>query len=471
MISRKILVTVLLCSSITSALLQAQPNTKHAFNTEQCIEYAHKNNTIVKNALLDYKIQEQTNRSITSAAYPQVRANASSTYFPNVPVQVFPNFIAAGTYGVLVQEGVKDGNGNPIQMPSDFGIIQAAFGSKWNGTVGVSLSQILFDGQIFVGLQARRVALEYAMKNVEVTEENIKVNIYKIYYQLVVSKTQMQQLDANISRLDKLQHDSKELYKNGFAEKMDVDRTTVQLSNLQTQKITTQRTIDNGYIGLKVLMGMPVADSLILTDAITEDNLKTGLLDVNAGNYHYSDRKDYQYLDAATKLNGYNVRRYKSAYLPTANLSSTYSKNAFRDQFDLFNKGDWYTSWNIGVNISVPLFVGFQRDASIKTAELQWEQIKNRREDLKLTIDGEVEQAKNKFKAAILSLDNQKQNMVLAENVYSQTQKKYQAGVGSNTETTSAQTDLIAAQTNYISAMYDAIIARIDYLKATGTLK
>src|SRR5207342_3654204 len=119
--------------------------------------------------------------------------------------------------------------------------------------------------QVFVGLQARQAALDYSMKNAEVTEESIKVNIYKVYYQLVVSKTQMEQLDANITRAEKLLKDSRALYTNGFAEKLDVDRATVQLSNLQTQKLTTQRTIDNGYLGLKMLIGMNVSDSLVLT--------------------------------------------------------------------------------------------------------------------------------------------------------------------------------------------------------------
>jgi outer membrane protein TolC len=60
--------------------------------------------------------------------------------------------------------------------------------------------------------------------------------------------------------------------------------------------------------------------------------------------------------------------------------------------------------------------------------------------------------------------------MQLAESVYAQTKKKYEIGTGSNMEITGAQTDLVTAQTNYISAMYNAIIARVDYLKATGKL-
>ena len=60
--------------------------------------------------------------------------------------------------------------------------------------------------------------------------------------------------------------------------------------------------------------------------------------------------------------------------------------------------------------------------------------------------------------------------MELAEQVYNQTKKKYDAGVGSSIEINSAQTELKAAQNNYVTALYDAIIAKTDYLKATGKL-
>ena len=57
---------------------------------------------------------------------------------------------------------------------------------------GIQLQQLLFDGQVFIGLQARATSIEFQKKNVEVTEEAIKDQyLYKIYYQLVVSKTQI----------------------------------------------------------------------------------------------------------------------------------------------------------------------------------------------------------------------------------------------------------------------------------------
>jgi len=448
--------------------VQTRAQQTNVFSIQDAINYANKNNVQVKNALLDYKIQEQTNRNITSAAYPQLNANLGTTYFPYVPVQSFPNFIAAATYGVLVQEGVKDKNGNAIVAPGDFGFVSAAFGTKWNASGSVTLSQVLFDGQVFVGLQARKTALTYATKNVEVTQQNIKVNVYKVYYQLVVSRTQMQQIDANIERASKLLHDTKELYKNGFAEKLDVDRGTVQLANLETQKLTTQRNIDNGYLGLKLLMGMPINDSLVLTEQITEEKIKDGI--PLEKSYQYSDRKEFQLLESTNKLNEFNVKRYKNTYLPTANLNSQFAKQAYRNQFNFLNSGDWFNSWYVGFSVNIPIFDGFAKASNVQKAKLQLQQTQNLMENLKLSIDNDVEQSKNEYTTAITTLESQRKNMELAEQVYEQSKKKYEAGIGGTTDITTAQTDLISAQTNFIRALYDAVLAKIDFARAVGTL-
>jgi outer membrane protein TolC len=441
----------------------------HVFSVQDAIAYANKNNVQVKNALLDYKIQEQTNRNITSQAYPQITGNVGATYFPYVPIQSFPTFIAAGTYGVLQAEGVKNGSGQPIVAPNDYGFITAAFGTKWNASAGATLTQVLFDGQVFVGLQARKTALDYATKNVEVTQENIKVNIYKIYYQLVVSQTQMKQIDANIERASKLLNDTRALYKNGFAEKLDADRAEVQLANLQTEKLTTQRSIDNGYLGLKFLMGMPMVDSVILSDQITEERLRQNF--PIEDRYQYADRKEYQYLEMLDRLNQYNVKRYKAIYLPTLNLNSTFSKVAYRNQFSFFQRnGDWFSQWNIGVNLAIPIFDGFAKAANVEKARLQLKQTQNQMENLRLSIDHEVLTARNNYTASMTTLESQRKNQELAEEVYNQSKKKFEAGAGSTTDITTAQSDLITAQTNFINALYDAVLSKIDYARAIGKL-
>lgn len=428
--------------------IRAQSQEIHSFSIQDAINYARKNNVQIKNALIDLKIQEQTNKGITAGALPNVSGTASTTAFFQTPVTIVPGEFFGGPPGSTMA---------------------VSFQPKYTAGGSVNLKQVLFDGQVFIGLQARKTSIDYSQKAIDITDESIRVNIYKVYYQLVVSKTQMAQIDANIARAEKLLNDASIMYKNGFQEALDVDKATVQLANLQTQKLTTQSNIDNGYLGLKYLLGMPIRDSLVLTDNFTEDDLKKGILDDTA--YRYENRNDYQSLQLAKKLNEYNVKRYKFSYWPTVDLNASYQKNAYNNTYDFFTKsGNWYTSSYAGLSINIPIFSGFEKDANLKKSRLQLQQTENQIEDLKISIDNDVAQAQNKFRSAIVTVDLQKKNMTLAESVYDQTKKKYESGLASNTEITTTQTDLITAQTNHINALYDAVIAKIDYLKAIGKL-
>jgi len=438
---------VLCCFLLAATTGFSQPVTKHAFSLKDCVDFAHKNNVQVKNALLNVQIQQQINKDVTSAAMPTISANIGGNDYLKIPTSLLPGEIFGQPAGSYI----------PVQ-----------FGTKFNANAGIQLQQLLFDGQVFVGLKTRNTTIEFQNKNVEVTEELIKTNVYKIYYQLVASKSQITIFDANLERLNKLLKDAKVLYQNGFVEKLDLDKIAVQISNLETEKLKANNSIEIGYLGLKTLIGMPSKDTLELTDALNENLLKDDL--GMANDFKYQDRKDYQYVGLAKKLNEFNIQRYQMSYLPTLSLSGNYSKNAQRKQFDFFGKGDWFSTSFIGLNLNIPIFSGFSKDAKLQKSRLELKQTENQISNLQLSIDAEIDGAKMVFRAAIATLGFQKQNMQLAENIYNQTKKKFELGTGSNTEITAAQTDLRTAQTNYISALYSAIAAKIDFTKAVGKL-
>jgi outer membrane protein len=427
----------------SSTKIQAQQ--KNEFSVKQAVDYGVKNSVAVRNSLIDIKIQKQTNREITAAALPQINASGTFQDFIDIPTSLLPGEI-------IGQPGTK---------------FPAQFGTKYNATGAIDASQLLFDGQVFIGLQARDAAMQLATKTSEVTAEQIKANIYKIYYQLVVGKKQLTSIDANIDRFDKLLKDTKEIFKQGFVEKLDVDKVQVALNNLSTEKIKIQNQLEAGNAGLKFLMNMPQKDLLILTDTISEDQLKENILDEK---YEYKDRKEFQLLTVASKLNDFNLRRYKLSRIPTLAAFASYQKNAQRTTFDLFGKGDWFTTTLVGIKLSAPIFDGNARRAKIQKAKYEIEKTKNSLEQLEQNIDFDVNSARIKMKSAIATIDNQKQNVTLAEKVYNTTKKKYESGLGSNQEIYTAQTELKVAQTNYYSALYDAVIAKIDYLKAVGKL-
>ena len=433
---------------IANAAFAQEQKTIHAFSLTDAVSYAQKNNLQVKNSLLDIDIQMQTNREIASAALPTIGSNLSGTNFLTIPTSLFPGQIFGGAAGTFI----------PVQ-----------FGTKFNSTYGVNFSQILFDGQVFIALQARATSLDWKRKNAALTEENIKANIYKIYYQLSASKTQLNILDANIERLQKLANDAAVMYKNGFAEKLDVDKVNVQLNNLQTEKLKANNSVTIGFMGLKMLIGMPVKDSLVLTDIINESNLSTDVL--YEDNFEYGLRKDFQYLSTIQKLSQFNIKRYQLSFLPTITMNGAYTKNAQRTKFDFFDSdGNWFKTSLIGLNINLPIFTGMSRMAKVNKAKLELQQVDNQMTALKNNIDNELSQAKLNYMSSVATVNFQKKNMQLAENVYSQTKKKFEAGAGSNTEISAAQADLVAAQNNFMNALYTALISKVDLLKASGKL-
>ena len=464
-LGKAILSSIVLLSAMQSSMAQ----NKNEFSVKQAVDYGVKNAVQVKNALIDIKIQEQTNREITAAAFPQINGSVNTIHYFNVPVQSIPNFIAPATYNVLQKEGVKNGTGNTITMPNggNFGNLPLQFGTPWTSSAGLDFSQLLFDGQVFVGLQARSAAMELSKKYSEVTAEQIKANIYKIYYQLVVGKSQLASLEANIERFKKLLHDTKEIYKNGFAEKLDVDKLVVQLNNLTTEREKVINQLYVGNAGLKFLMNMPQKEELVLTDSLTESELKSNIMEESV---NYADRKEIQLLTLASKMNSYNVKRYNLSRTPTVAAFGSYSKNAQRNAFNFFDKGDWFTTSLIGLKVAVPIFDGFARRSKIAGAKFALDKTNNSLAQAKEMMDYEVIQARTKMKSAILTADVQKQNIQLAEDVFRITQKKYTEGLGSNQEIYNAQTELKVAQNNYYGALYDAISAKIDYLKAAGKL-
>lgn len=426
----------------------AGAQTTHSLTAQECAAYAAKNSVEVKNALLDIQIQEQVNRGITAMALPNISGSASFTDNLTIATQLLPGEFFGQPAGSFI----------PVK-----------FGTKYIANMGLELRQLLFDGQVFIGLKARKATLDFQQKKHEVTEEAIRTNIYKIYYQLAVSKTQVALLDSNISRLARLESDTRAIYKSGFAEKIDIDKINVQLVNLQTEKRKVLNQIETGYLGLKYLMGMPIKDSLVLTENITDDLLKSQVL---APEFQYADRKDYQLMELSKTLGEFNVRRYKLNYIPTLSFSLTHNENAQRQKFNFTKSGEpWFPATYYNLRLNVPIFSGFSRAALLKQTRIELQQTVNKIESLKLNIDQQVEAARLAFNSAIISMDFQKKNMALAESVFNQTKKKYEIGTGSNTEINAAQVDLVQAQTNYITALYDAIQARVDYLKATGKLE
>ena len=427
---------------------QQADSISYNLSLKEAIDYAQIHQSAILNARLDQEIAKNTVRQTIGIGLPQISGNANFQDFIKVPTNLLPGefFGQPGT-----------------QVPVQFGV-------KYQSLVGLDLNQLIFDGSYIVGLQAAKTYKELSNKNLQRNRIETAVAVSKAYYSVLVSNAQLQLLDANISRLKKSLNDTEALFKNGFVEKIDVDRLRVLNNNLETERENVIGLLALNVNLLKFQMGMPIQIPLTLSDTIDslqglEQTALTSDVDTNA----YQTRIEYSLLETQKRVNQFDLRRYKSQYLPSlsafANSSQSFQSNTFSM---LFNRS--FPSTVVGLRLLVPLISGGQKLYQVRNARLQVQKTDNDLVNLRNGINLEISQAQTTYLNGVRSLDNQNRNMELATEVLRVSKIKYEQGVGSSLEVTTAETSLKEAQNNYITALYDLLINKINLDRASGKI-
>lgn len=462
----KTIITILTLVFFTVGLnAQQQPQPQvYQITAKEAIDLAFKNVAELKNAKLDYKIAEARNKEITGMALPQVSGAIQGNHYLSLPQIQFPDGSEVQIYDILRAEGVRDASGNPITKEGEFQYRNFSFLVPWNLNGGITVNQLLFEPQVFVGLEARKALLEGSDLQIKVTEDKVRETVYKSYYAVLISQKQIGFLQESIKRLEKLASDQNEMFKQGFVEKLDIDKTTVTLNNTRTTELQLQNAVKIGSAVLKMNLGLSQADSLVLRDVLTSDYIKEGILE---DNFKYEDRNEIKLLNNAVKLQGFDIRRYKLSYYPTVAAFYNFQRNGQKRSGESWF---WYSTNLVGLSVNVPIFDGFQKKYKIQQSRFSLEKVQNTLDQTRKGIDLEKTVARNTLTNAILTMDSQEKNMELAQNVYNTVKKKYEQGLGSSFEILQADTEFQQAQSNYFRALYDAIIAKISYQRALGKL-
>jgi outer membrane protein TolC len=114
------------------------------------------------------------------------------------------------------------------------------------------------------------------------------------------------------------------------------------------------------------------------------------------------------------------------------------------------------------------LFDGLRAKASIAEVRLRRNKTINDMKTFQNAASMEYENALRAYHTQLDMVAVQKQNVQLANSIYSNTVFKYKEGVGSALELLQAETDLKTGQANYLNALYDLVMAKLDLKKAIG---
>ena len=416
---------------------------------KDAITFALENKADAKKAKLQVENSNYQIEEVRSRALPQISANGSLTHNP------------------ILQTNVIDG--------SAFGApgttIQAAFGQKWTSTAGVTLNQALYDQSVFIGLKAAKSTKEFYQINEQLTEEQVIERVASAYYQVYVTRQNLNVIDNNLKNTGKVKDIIKGQFDNGLAKKIDLDRILVRISNINTQRQQILNAINLQENALKFYIGMPIETKIV----IPQTEFEVTATAFTAQKPEATSRTEYLLLKKNEQLLEYQKKSVQAANYPILSLTGSYNYLGQGPEVPWFKKPVDGVYWSdyaaVGLNLHVPIFTGFGTRAKVRQAENKLQSVRVDLEETKLALDLEYENAKTQIDNSIISINNQKENSKLAQEVYNNTNNNYIQGLASLTDLLDAENALVEAQNNYTTALLDYKLAEIQLIKSKGELK
>ncbi len=426
------------------------------FTVRQAIDYALKNHHKISQNQLEIADATQNVREYTAIGMPKLSGSAQYQYFVDIPTSIIPtgSFFAG-----------DPALGIPPNPSEDLAV---QFGVRNIFNAGLNLDILVFDGSFFVGLQAARLYRELVSRQTEVTHEELAYGVSKAFVGVLLAQRNKGLLEKNIANITALLSETREIYQQGFAEKIDADRLALSLNNLMIELSKMDNALVIAKNVLKFSMGYPLAEPIdiagTLEDMIVDQEPYLAMAaDANVA----VSRREYLALETASELNELNIKRLQYQYLPVLRAFGTYGQVL---QGNKLGNALWFPTTIIGLSLQLPIFDGFEKKAKVDRARISRDQHLVTMDQYRQGVGLEVENARLSYLNAQNSVLGTQRSVDLAEEIYRISSIKYREGVGSSLELNQAEADWFAAQAQHTSAIYQLMVAQLDFHKAVGRL-
>lgn len=395
---------------------------------KQAVEYAMENNYDIIVAGKDIESAKYQVKESTSTGLPQI--NASVNYNDNIarPVMIIPDF------------------NDPSKT------MELQFGTKYDASLGGSISQLLFSGEYIVGLQAAKKYLEKTNTDYFKNKVDIKQQVANSYYAVLSAAEGLRIVDSTLIITSNLANETREVYNVGLAEETDVDQLDLLVTDLESSALYLKNQSIISHAFLKFYLGLNDADSVVLTDdmeGIIDFRHNSELL---ANPFNINQNVDFKSLINQKELNWLQVKLQKASYMPSLSANLYYQTQAQRDEWDFFGAGDWYSSSAFGVKMEIPIISSGQRRSKVKMAQIAYDQVSVRETQLATQLNLQYNAAFNEYTNAYRVYENKQTSRKIAEKIYNKTTQKYVEGMATSLDILNTHNQFLTAENEYINA-------------------
>ncbi|MBU4305168.1 MAG: TolC family protein [Candidatus Omnitrophica bacterium] len=331
--------------------------------------------------------------------------------------------------------------------------------TKDSYSYGVTGTLLLFDG--FKTNAGRKAALENikaAQQNYRFASSQVRLNLRTAFINLLKA----QELIRVAQEIVKIRKDNLELislrYESGLEHKgalltakANFAQAEFELSQARRDVALAQRQLTK-EMGRKVFGPLSVKGSFVVRDTAELKPDFEMLVKANPFLGKITAKKNAAFFD---------LKSADAESLPKVSATS----GAHRSSSDWPPEND---EWNIGVNVSVPVFEGGLRRSRVQSAKAAYKQAQAGERSTKDSVIVALEQKWVSLQDAVESLKAQKEMLVAAQERADIAETQYSTGFITFDNWIIIENDLVKAKKTYLEAQANALYAEAEWIQAKG---
>ena len=381
---------------------------------------------------------------------------------------VFPQLSLYGQYARNIKKPVMFIPPNSAFNDSQSTIV-FELGSDNSFVGGLQLSQVLFNRKVGAALDIAKTYRRYAGEAYRATEQEVSLEVKKAFYGVLLAQ---KLLEANREGLEVVKANLgnvRSLYQHGTVAEFELLRAEVQLANTEPLFISAENNFVLAKEALKNLVGIPQDQEIALQGEFTYEQIPETVM-AQAERNALSTNPSITQLAFQETILQKNITIEKSDYFPTLSLFGSYQWQSENNTLH-FSDYMWAKTFNVGLQVSYPLFDGFRRGARVRQAKLDREKLHYTRLKIEEGLKIQIQAANLKMTEAKKRILGQEKSIEQAEKAVRIAQTRFKSGVGTHLELLDTQVAMTLARTNFAQAIYDYLIAQAEWQYAIGLIQ
>lgn len=337
---------------------------------------------------------------------------------------------------------------------------------KFNPTSSfkASATQLIFNGNYFVGLQMAKLAKTISEKNYQKSELDVKEQTYQAYYMILCTKRILNKLKENYKNTQSIYKNTENLAKVGMIEQVDVKKLSVMVTSVANAVKSTERQVEFGYNMLRFQLGLSSDIHINLTTTLKDIENKYDIVSNQIDTFNIKNNIDYQLASIQGDMMRKSIKNAKASYLPSLVAVYSYTKQIKKPNFNMTPEHV------LSLRLDVPIFAGGLRQSKLNQARIDFNMSQNTKDILSDQLLLQQKQLKYDFNNLLEQYKSQKENVDVAKYVLDQTNLKFNQGIVSSLDLTSANNDYIKAETDVTSTILKLLNEELAIKKLNNNL-